>query len=188
MFKDKHIFLVIATSGRAIAQALKASGDAIAVVDGFADLDTRAATEVCIKVARTKFGLNANEVLRVINKLQSQHTFDGLFYDAALESNPDLLDSISISQVIGNSSHTLRQCKDPKVFFSILDQHAIPYPEVSFNYIQNPADSWLIKHVNSTGGIGISDYLAKSNFGENVYLQRNETHLARHVSCRWLRY
>ena len=71
-FKDKYIFLVIATSGRAIAQALKSSGDAIAVIDGFADLDTCAATEVCIKVARTKFGLNANEVLRAINKLQSR--------------------------------------------------------------------------------------------------------------------
>ncbi len=172
MCKDKHIYLVVATSGRAIAQALKAGGHTVAVVDGFADMDTCVAAEVCKKIPRTKFGLDACEVLQTIDKLQNQYMFDGLLYDAALESNPDLLDAIPIDNVIGNSSQSLRQCKDPKVFFSTLDQYAIPYPEISFKPIQDLADTWLIKHAMSSGGFGVSVYPKGIDSDQEVYFQR----------------
>ena len=81
--------------------------------------------------------LMPNETLQAVGVLQSQYAFSGLFYDAALEANPGLLDSISVDTVIGNSSHVLRQCKDPKVFFSTLDRYSIPYPEVSLAPLSN---------------------------------------------------
>ena len=139
-------------------------------------MDTCAAAEVCKKVARTKFSLNARAVLQAIDKLQTQYTFDGLFYDAALESNPDLLDSIPVDRVVGNTSQTLRQCKDPKVFFSTLDQHAIHHPEVSFEPDCNSTDSWLIKHATGTGGVGVRVYvrgkLGKVSLEKNTYFQK----------------
>lgn len=172
MCKDKHIYLVVATSGRAIAQALKAGGHTVAVVDGFADIDTCVAAEVCKKIPRTKFGLDAYEVLQTIDNLQKQYTFDGLLYDAALESNPDLLDSIPINKVIGNSSRILRQCKNPEVFFPTLDNYSILHPQVSFKPIHNSSGSWLIKHAKSTGGFGVSDNPEDFNVEQDIYFQR----------------
>ena len=172
MFRDKHIYLVVATSGRAIAQALKTGGHTVAVVDGFADMDTCVAAEVCKKIPRTKFGLDTYEVLQTIDNLQKQYTFDGLLYDAALESNPDLLDSIPIDKVIGNSSHTLQQCKNPEVFFPTLDNYSIPHPRVSFKPIDNSSGSWLTKHVTSTGGFGVCDKPENFNVEQDVYFQK----------------
>jgi len=169
---SKRIYLVIAASGRAIAQALKAIGNTVAVVDGFADMDTRAVAEVCKKVSRTKFGLDTRGVLQAVHQLQDKYEFQGLLYDAAMESSPDLLDSVSVVDVIGNSSHTLRKCKDPETFFSTLNQHEIPHPEISFERPENPADSWLIKHVMGTGGSGVSDISEEFDTEENVYFQR----------------
>lgn len=142
------------------------------VVDGFADMDTRAVTAACEKVSRTKFGLDTKEVLQATYKLQKIHTFDSLFYDAAIESAPDLLDSISVENIIGNSSRTLRQCKDPETFFSTLDRHEIPYPEVNFEYPENPTGSWLAKHAMSAGGSGVHNASEKFDTDGNIYFQR----------------
>ena len=135
-------------------------------------MDTRTVSEACRKVSRAKFGLDANETLQAVGVLQSQYAFSGLFYDAALEANPGLLDSISVDTVIGNSSHVLRQCKDPKVFFSTLDRYSIPYPEVSLAPLSNSMDSWLIKHAASTGGGGVSNNPEEFTLGLNIYSQK----------------
>jgi predicted ATP-grasp superfamily ATP-dependent carboligase len=110
--------------------------------------------------------------MHAVASLQSKYAFEGLLYDAVLECNPDLLDSLPIGKVVGNSSQTLRQCKDPKVFFSALDQNAIPHPEVSYESIQDPTDSWLVKHTISSGGTGICVYVEDETSGESIYFQR----------------
>jgi len=110
--------------------------------------------------------------MHAVASLQCKYTFEGLLYDAVLECNPDLLDSLPIGRVIGNSSQTLRQCKDPKVFFSALDQNAISYPEVSYEPIQDSTDSWLVKHMISSGGTGISAYAEVGTSEKNIYFQR----------------
>lgn len=122
-------YLIVATSGRAIAQGLKTLGYSVAVVDGFADCDTSAAAVESIKVKRSDIGLDSGETIQAVHDLQSTINFDGLFYDAAVESNPNLLDEINIKPVFGNSSQTLRACKNPIEFFARLDQHSIRYPE-----------------------------------------------------------
>ncbi|NNC68352.1 MAG: ATP-grasp domain-containing protein [Gammaproteobacteria bacterium] len=163
-------YLVVATSGRAIAQGLKSLGYSVAVVDGFADCDTVAAATEIRKVKRSSFGLNHNEVLQTVQSLQSKIPFDGLFFDAAMESNPNLLDEINVNPIFGNSSQVLSACKNFKVFFSILDQHSIPYPEISFKPITG--DNWLVKQAVSTGGIGVAPASEEVAFTENSYLQR----------------
>jgi len=165
---------VIATSGRAIAQGLKSLGYSVAVVDGFADCDTSAAATEIQKVKRSHFGLDHDEVLQAVDALQSKTSFDGLFFDAAMESNPSLLDEININPVFGNSSQVLSACKNPKVFFSILDQHSIPYPDVRFELeariISN--DAWLIKDAQSTGGAGVAPANVEIDSCRNIYFQK----------------
>jgi len=163
-------YLVVATSGRAIAQGLKSLGFSVAVVDGFADCDTVAVAIENRIVKRSSFGLNHDEVLQAVQSLQSKISFDGLFFDAAMESNPSLLDEININPIFGNSKQVLSACKNFKVFFSILDQHSIPYPEIRFKPITE--DNWLVKKAVSTGGIGVAPMSEEVAFTENSYLQR----------------
>jgi predicted ATP-grasp superfamily ATP-dependent carboligase len=171
-------YLIAATSGRAIAQSLNILGYSVAVVDGFADCDTNAAAVESIKVKRSQFGLDASETLQAVRDLQLNNTFDGLFYDAALESNPNLLDEINIKPVFGNSSQTLKACKNPKEFFARLDQHSIPYPEIYFEpeAATNISGDWLIKNSQGTGGVGVAPASVQLggyvDFASNQYLQK----------------
>jgi predicted ATP-grasp superfamily ATP-dependent carboligase len=171
-------YLIVANSGRSIAQSLKTLGYSVAVVDGFADCDSCAAANEYIKVKRTHVGLDSGEVLQAVCHLQSKTTFDGLFYDAALESNPSLLDEINIKPVFGNSSQTLEVCKNPQVFFATLDQYSILYPEICFQPEStiNISGDWLIKTAQGTGGLGVapvSTQLGKGvDFTNNQYLQK----------------
>ena len=170
--EGKRIYLVVGTSGRAIAQALKASGNSVAVVDGFADVDTRAASVFCRKVPRTEFGLDEKEAARAIGQLQAEHCFEGVLYNAAVESAPRLLDGIGDCKVIGNSSSVLRRCKDPEIFFSTLDEYSVRYPEVCFSQVVEDPHLWIQKSPNSAGGIGIIPFAGETRRDPSVYLQR----------------
>ena len=169
---DRRIYLVVATSGRAIAEALKASGYSVAVVDGFADVDTCAASVASRKVSRTSLGLDEKEAAEAIGQLQVEYCLEGLLYDAALESTPGLLEDLGDCEVVGNTSAVLRRCKDPQVFFPILDKNSICYPEVSFSQVREDSGSWLRKNSKSTGGRGIAPYTGQPGRDPSVYLQR----------------
>lgn len=169
---DRRIYLVVATSGRVIAEALKASGYPVAVVDGFADMDTCAAAVVSQKVSRTSFGLDERETVEAVRRLQDEYRLEGLFYDSALESAPDLLDTVAVGRIIGNSSDILRRCKDPEVFFSVLDTKSIPYPEVCFGPVQDDCHLWLMKSSRSAGGLGITACSDEFSQDKHAYFQR----------------
>ena len=165
---------MVATSGRAIAQGLKSLGHTLVVVDGFADSDTCEAATYCKKVKRVKHGLAKKDVLHAVASLQAKTSFDGLFFDAAMEFDPHLLDEININPVFGNSSQTLDICKNPEYFFSVLDKYSISYPETLFAPYSRPAasDEWLVKEVRSTGGLGVAPLRKELEFAESIYLQK----------------
>lgn len=159
-------------------QALKAAEKKSALVNGFADMDAIEASEVCKSVTRTRYGLEGREVLHAVTELRRQSSFDGLIYGTAIETSPELLDAMVVnhviknSQIFGNSSDTLRKCKNPELFFSILKQNLISYPEISLKPVDNTSDAWLVKHACSTGGLGVSTMQDASGLDENNYYQR----------------
>ncbi len=172
-------YLIVATSGRAIAQGLRTLGCSVAVVDGFADCDTRAAVTEILQIKRSHFGLDHESVMQAVEYLQSKATYDGLFYDAAIESDPSLLDKINIRPVFGNASQVVEAVKNTEIFFSKLDQHSIPYPETTFKLSskQHSDSTWLLKHAQGTGGVGVASINAEIinadiEIPENVYFQK----------------
>lgn len=144
----------------------------MAVIDGFADMDACHAAKICKKVTRTNSSLDANEVVKITSSLQDQFKFDGLLYDAALETNPDLLDAICFDNVIGNTSQTLRQCNDISFFFSTMEKFDIPFPEVCNQPQPQMPNSWLTKSKLSTGGFGVCCFKQGDESKENIYFQR----------------
>ena len=135
-------------------------------------MDTCNVSVACKQVSRTGYDLDAKEVLQAVYALQRQFRFDGLLYGSALETNPGLLDAIPVEPIMGNSSQTLRQCADAKVFFTVLDKHAIPHPEVSFVPVQDQSDAWLLKRSFCTGGLGVTYRPWKSLLSPNTYYQK----------------
>ncbi len=104
--------------------------------------------------------------------MPNEYSYDGLFYDAAIETNFDLLKKLNIEPVYGNSWQTLNDCKSPATFFTKLDQHSIPYPEVSFEDTVSDRDTWLAKEQSTTGGVGVSPFLEKGDSFASCYLQK----------------
>lgn len=143
------------------------------MVDGFADVDTCAASAVSRKVPRTLLGLREMEVAEAVRELQGEYSLEGLLYDSALEFAPGLLDDIGAPRVIGNSSTVLRRCKDPETFFSALDKNSISYPQVCFSQVRGDPGLWLQKNSKSVGGRGIAPCTRESGHDPSVYLQRN---------------
>ncbi len=144
----------------------------MAVVDGFCDMDTCSAADASLRVSRKTSGLDSSETLKAVQNLRNTHPLKGLFYDAALEFDPDMLDAISFDKVIGNSSATLRMCKDPEVFFPALDANQIPYPEISFKPVQGDAERWLQKKSRSAGGTGVTILTGHQAHDQGSYYQR----------------
>ncbi len=142
------------------------------MVDGFADVDTCAASAVSRKVPRTLLGLREMEVAEAVRELQGEYSLEGLLYDSALEFAPGLLDDIGAPRVIGNSSTVLRRCKDPETFFSALDKNSISYPQVCFSQVRGDPGLWLQKNSKSVGGRGIAPCTRESGHDPSVYLQR----------------
>lgn len=167
-------YIVIATSGRAIAQGLKSLGSSVAVVDGFADCDTHTAATEVLKIKRSHFGLDHDSVLQSVQYLQTKMPFDGILFDAAIESDPQLLEIINICPVLGNSSQVIEAVKNSEIFFSKLDQYSIPYPETKFHLSsqQYSNGKWLIKHAQGTGGVGVTAANVDIETTKNVYFQK----------------
>ena len=154
---------------------MKALGHSSVVIGGFADQDTVSVAEVYKKVAHAAYGLNEKEVLQTAYALMAECSFDGLFYGAAIEFNPSLLNQLDIAPIFGNSAHTLDRCKNPSEFFFALDRNSIPYPETSFSSVKNNTDNWLVKENHSSGGIGIRPYKLEMDALTNAYLQKKIT-------------
>ncbi len=175
--KGKPIYLVVATSGRAIAQSLKSDYQSAVVIDGFCDTDTCAASETCQKVARLNYQLDQDEVLQAVKKY-NDNSFEGLLFDSALETNPKLLrlilecGVIKNNVVIGNSAKTLINCSSPQTFFLILNEENIPFPEVAFNKTAICDKNWLIKDSMSTGGIEVSNIKEHVLESDTMYFQK----------------
>jgi len=167
-------YLVVATSGRAIAQGLASLGYTVAVVDGFADSDTYTAASEVLKSKRSHFGLDFDSVMQAVYSLQSKLSFDGLFFDAAIEANPNLLDVINVNPVLGNSKQVLENVSNVELFFSTLDQYSIPYPETKFNLSSELYSDgvWLQKSAQTTGGIGVAHLNPDIDVPDHFYFQR----------------
>ncbi len=166
--------MVLATSGRAIAQGITSLGCTVAVVDGFGDCDTHAAATEALKIERSYFGLDHDSVLRSVQDLQTRMSFDGVLFDAAIESDPQLLDAINIFPILGNSRHVIETVKNAEIFFSTLDQYSIPYPETKLHLSpqEYSSDMWLVKHAQGTGGVGVTATNTDVDITKNVYFQK----------------
>jgi predicted ATP-grasp superfamily ATP-dependent carboligase len=153
--------LILANSGRAIAESAHRGGYRITVLDGYSDQDTQAVAD-CWPVTQGFANLNVDIFTQEIASIIPEHPC-GVVYGAGLEEATPLLKRLSTCcHLLGNDPSVLELLRRPRRFFSLLDRLGIPHPEVSF-MAPNSAPSgrhWLIKKAGSCGGQGVAYFSA----------------------------
>ncbi len=146
-------WLIIATSGRMLAQAAWYEGYNVLVIDCYADVDT-------LKYAEKVVRANSFSIKNLITALDSLKTYaiTGIVYGSGFETFPESLHFLQHRfSLSGNLPNVFEKVQNKKTFFTALAFLEIPYPETQFNY-PDLCDSktWLSKPLNGQGGIGIS--------------------------------
>jgi predicted ATP-grasp superfamily ATP-dependent carboligase len=161
--------LVIAQTGRMLAQMLRNAGLKPIVVDCFADADT---CELALEAVRVA-DLSVASLQPVLEDLQQRHQLTQIVYGSGFESFPDSLDYLQRNwQLLGNSPGVFKQLQDKTEFFRLLQNLHINHPETVFEPPVT-AEGWLQKPMQGLGGRGIVQYHPTSGKQQNnCYWQR----------------
>jgi uncharacterized protein len=147
---DPSRLLIVAVSGRALAQSAARGGYRPVVLDLFGDRDTREAASRCRRVnVAGALRFDPSVLLRAARALAPTA---GLVYGSGFEGRPALLEQLSRGRTVyGNAPDTVALVRDPARFFPLLRRLGIRHPTVR---LTRPSRSggWLIKAQGSAGG------------------------------------
>jgi uncharacterized protein len=147
--------LIAAFSGQALAQSARRAGYVPLVVDAFGDLDTRAAAHAFeIIPDAMQVGFRAKPLLAALDALVAGAPSKpiGLVLGSGLEDKPRLWEILDKRYgVLGCNAETVRACKDPQIFFPVLDELGIPHPETRMTLPADPK-GWITKRIGGSGG------------------------------------
>ena len=166
--------LIAAFSGRAIAQSARRAGYLPLVVDAFGDLDTREAAnafQVVPDAMRT--GFRAKPVLAALDALVASALSPpiGLVLGSGFEDKPRLIDVLDRRyKILGCGAETVRQCKDPRILFPLLDELGIAHPETRLHPPDDPV-GWITKRIGGSGGRHIRFCTPESRAKPRRYFQ-----------------
>jgi uncharacterized protein len=167
--------LIAAFSGRALAQSARRAGYVPLVADAFGDLDTRAAaSQVAVVDGAFATGFRTKALVAALDTLVAAAASKpiGLVLGSGLEDKPRLVELIANRySLLGCSVEALRACKDPRVFFPVLDELGVKHPETRMSPPANP-EGWLSKRIGGSGGRHIRDCTAASRAAPRRYFQR----------------
>jgi predicted ATP-grasp superfamily ATP-dependent carboligase len=142
--------LIVAVSGRALAQSAARGGYRPVVLDLFADRDTRAAAAEWRRVSVPgALRFDPNAVLRAARALAPGA---GLVYGSGFEGRTGLLERLGRGRTVyGNAPATVALVRDPARFFPLLRRLGIHHPVVRLGPPSRPS-GWLVKGSGSAGG------------------------------------
>jgi len=160
--------LIVAGSGRMLAQAANNAGLKPLVIDLFADLDTQGYAEDFRQIA----SLAEQDLAPAVDYFIERYGVTYVVYGSGFEGHPESLRYLNKRLVIlGNEPDVFAKQLDKQAFFSTLDGLNVPYPEVVFN-APDYTDHWLIKPMQGQGGTGIKRYHIGDEPNEPVYWQK----------------
>jgi len=165
-------FLIISQSGRALAVSAKRAGIDTHVIDFFADEDTVESTLSNHSVTGFSGRSNSDALIDIVAEYTINNPDLRVVVGSGLEECPELLTQLEQRfSVIGNHSSTVKQVKDPTIFFKKLEELALPYPGY-LTYIDDmPEGDFLIKTVGGAGGRHIRHYKKGMQLMPDCYLQ-----------------
>ena len=167
--------LIAAFSGRALAQSARRAGYVPLVADAFGDLDTQAAAgHVRVVAGAFANGFRTKPLVEALDSLVAAAPSKpiGLVLGSGLEDKPRLVELIGNRyRLLGCSVEALRACKDPRVFFPVLDELGIAHPETRMAPPASP-EGWLSKRIGGSGGRHIRVCTSAIRAAPRRYFQR----------------
>jgi predicted ATP-grasp superfamily ATP-dependent carboligase len=164
--------LICALSGRALAQSARRAGFHPAVIDAFADLDTRAAAVAWRRVALTAdWRFDASALRSAAMELAPPPV--PLLYGSGFERDPALLAELASGRpLFGTSPEALARIVDPMAFAAACHNAGIPHPETQIEPPERPA-GWLAKRRGGAGGGHVRPAAAvRPGEARDVYFQK----------------
>jgi predicted ATP-grasp superfamily ATP-dependent carboligase len=146
--------VIIATSGRALAQSAAKRRRQLVVLDAFADRDTRAAAAVARVAADEGIALDAERLLTAL-AAQAQESAPDIVIGGGLEHAPGLASRIAAhGRLYANPPATVAALKDPELGTALLRATGWDVPVTQRDA---PADrrGWLQKQAGGTGGVHV---------------------------------
>ncbi|MDD5461898.1 MAG: ATP-grasp domain-containing protein [Methylococcales bacterium] len=164
---SSQYILIVASSGRMLAQAAKSAGLKPLVVDLFADIDTQGYATEFRKIS----SLAEQHLTPAIHYFTDRYAVSQIIYGSGFEYYPESLYYLnSCLTLLGNSPDTFVKLHNQPEFFSLLNSLNIAHPDVIFN-APDVADNWLVKPMQGQGGRGIHRF-NKNTIESNVYWQK----------------
>jgi len=169
--QDQHKpVLIFAQSGRFLAQSATQAGYRVWVADCFGDQETFSVAERWQQLPR----LSENSSIDVLDLLStlSQGEECSLIYGSGIELTYTMLAQLPRNiQLIGNEFNTVHTVQTPQLFFKLLTQLKLRFPETTF---KKPEDSsnWLVKSSFGMGGEHIQ-HLNSAHIQTKHYFQRH---------------
>jgi len=133
-----------------LAQLARRAGFCPLVIDLFADQDT---LEIAEEVRQVE-SLTSKDLGLAVDNLTKLYPVHEVVYGSGFEKN---IQSLFFLQekitLLGNSPEVFAKVQDKYYLFSFLSENNIPFPEVHFS--RPESGKWLIKPLESEGGLGI---------------------------------
>ncbi len=162
--------LVVASSGRLLAQTARVAGFKPLVIDLFADQDTQHYADDFKQI----ISLAKQHLMPAVAYFIKTYQVDKVVYGSGFEHHPESLCYLnSCLSLLGNTPEVFIDLHDKPAFFATIKHLAIPYPKVYFNKPDEFGD-WLIKPMRGQGGVGIKHYLG-AEVAADSYWQRYQT-------------
>jgi len=163
--------LIVAVSGRALAQSAGRAGYRPVVLDLFAARDTRAASFTSRPIAVP--GTLRIDPARLLDAARALAPGSDLVYGSGFEGRPRLIQRLSRGRALyGNTPAALAALRSPARFFPLLQRLGIPHPAVRLTPPARP-NGWLMKRPGTAGGTGVLPAGAASA-ARGDYFQRLE--------------
>lgn len=170
---DKRV-LIVAQSGRALAQAAVLGGWSPWVIDRFADSDTVAVSNNVIRISGDgDFALHAQHLLAAIAKVQDQAGPMPVVLGSAFESTPELVELIARSnRIYGCDATVIRSNLDSSQVFERVRSHT--KSQVPATQRERPAEirGWLRKRSGACGGDHVQRLTTSTMDGPGYFFQR----------------
>lgn len=164
--------LIIASSGRMLAQAAKNAGLKPLVIDLYADLDTRIYAFDFKQIP----ALSPDYLAPAVDYFIHHYAVTQCLYGSGFEQHPDSLYYLQTRlTLLGNSAESFIRLQNKIDFFATLNKLDIRHPETIFTQ-PDDKQNWLIKPMQGQGGVGIQR-LRKTNPGlySRMYWQKYQT-------------
>ncbi|MGR9114569.1 MAG: ATP-grasp domain-containing protein [Gammaproteobacteria bacterium] len=160
--------LIVANSGRMLAQAARQAGFIPLVIDLYADQDTFILAEAVFRVD----AFNEQNLKAAIAYFNRRYPVSRAVYGSGLERSPECVKVLGQHFVLlGNDYATFRKIQNKRHFFALLTKLSIPHPEVAFDPPRKQS-GWLVKPWQGNGGIGIRRFTGRTLTETAVYWQK----------------